>query len=57
MKWRIIRHLIKLIWMVYINRLILSRVYMDAKHWYVDLYTREYYEEMFIMKEELNEGD
>jgi len=44
--------IIRLIWMVYTGRLMLGRIYMDANTWYVELYTKKYYEEMFLIKEE-----
>ena len=55
MKWTVIRHLLKVMWMFYRDKLMLGRIIMSSKTWYIDLYTREHYEEMFLVKEEPNE--
>jgi hypothetical protein len=52
MKYKTIRHLFRLIWLVFIGRLIFHQIVLNCNEWYVSLYTREYYIKKFWVGDE-----
>jgi len=51
-KSEVIRHLVKLIWMVYTGKLVPMRIYINPKCWSVEFYTHEYYREQYLIRGE-----
>jgi len=43
MKYKVIRHLIRLIWLVFMGKLVFHNIVLNCNEWSISLYTRKYW--------------